>query len=126
MAVDVSMCAKHVKRLVEQHRKIRRNGKLLFAGWYDKDNDRGDVNLFEVYEDFPDPGLGRLETFMFPSSADFPVKGSLRLTVSSPSELLEAAARSDSTLAAILASADREVIYPKNGNWDSIIKDLSR
>ena len=74
MSVYIDMYRDQIKALVEQHRGIGRNGKLLIALWYDRDNEKGDVNLFEVYEDFPDPGLGKLETFMFPSSAAFRIK----------------------------------------------------
>ncbi|MDO8588450.1 MAG: hypothetical protein Q7T82_15590 [Armatimonadota bacterium] len=126
MSVDVSTYAKQVRQLVEHHKKLKRNGKLLFAGWYDRENDSGDVNLFEVYEDFPDPGIGKLETFLFPSTADFQIRGSLRLTVTSPSELRDAAARDDSTLASIMNSTNREVIHPRNGNWDREIERLGR
>lgn len=122
----VDLYSEQVRRLVDEHKKIKRNGQLLFAGWYDRDNQQGDVNLFEVYADFPDPGLGKLETFMFPSSAEFPMKpgGSLRLTITSPSELHEAASRKDATLASILDSSDTEVVYPKGANWRDTIEEL--
>ena len=121
MSVDISSYAQQVRKLVARHRKLKRNGRLLFAGWFDRSNDEGDVNLFEVYEDFPDPGIGQLETFLFPSNADFPIKGALRLTVTSPSELRDAASRGDSILAAMMASPDREVLYPAKGNWDRLM-----
>lgn len=124
MAMYTTMYAEDVKELVEHHRASTRNGRLLFAGWYDRSNEKGDVNLFEVYEDFPDPGIGKLETFLFPSSSKFPIKGSLRLTVTSPSELREAASRNDPTLAQIMTSEDKEVIYPEGGDWNDIIKRL--
>lgn len=126
MSVGTGTLAKQVKELVEHHKKLRRNGSLLFAGWYDRNNSSGDVNLFEVYESFPDPGIGRLETFLFPSTADFPLTGSLRLTVTSPTELRAAATRNDATLAEILASTDREVIYPEGTDWDEALRRLMR
>lgn len=126
MSMYTSTYAEHVKELVELHRGSTRNGKLLFAGWYDRSNEKGDVKLLEVYEEFPDPGIGKLETFLFPSSSKFPIKGSLTLTVTSPSELQEAATRNDPTLAGILASSDKEVIYPEGGNWNDVIQGLIR
>lgn len=126
MSVGMSTLAKQVRQLVEHHKKLKRNGNLLFAGWYDKGNTSGDVNLFEIFEQFPDPGIGRLETFLFPSTTDFPLAGSLRLTVTSPSELRTAVAQSDETLAGILASRDKEVVYPENTEWDEAIERLSR
>ena len=125
MLVDAKSYVDQVKRLVSHHKRLKRNGKLLFAGWYNKQNERGDVNLFEVYEHFPDPGLGKLETYLFPSTAEFPMKGALRLTVTSPSELKDAMARADNTLNSFLSYADREVIYPAGANWDEKIRELA-
>lgn len=126
MSINTNRLAEQVKQLVMQHKKLERNGKLLFAGWYDRKNDSGDVNLFEVFEEFPDPGVGKLETFLFPSSADFPIAGSLRLTVTSPSELRDAIAQSDATLAQIMESDDKEVIYPADVDWNETIARLAR
>jgi len=126
MSVYVDMYHDRVKDLVEKHLSITRNGKLLLAVWYDRDNEKGDVNLFEVYEDFPDPGMGKLETFMFPSSSAFPMKGDLRLTITSPSELREAAERGDTILKSIQESPDLEVIYPEGGDLTTILREMSR
>ena len=126
MLVDMNRLDKRVKQLVEHHKKTERNGRLLFAGWYERNNRRGDVNLFEVFEDFPDPGAGKLDSFVFSSSARFPVKGSLRLTITSPSELRAAAAQNDATLSQILQSQDKEVIYPEEAEWDEAIQELIR
>ncbi|MCX6344665.1 MAG: hypothetical protein NT018_06290 [Armatimonadetes bacterium] len=115
-----------VNRLVDEHKKVTRNGNLLFAGWYDVDNKQGDVCLFEVYEDFPDPGIGKIETYLFPSSREFPIKGSLRLTITSPSELKEAASRDDAILAEITSSVNKRVLFPEDANWDESVEGLTK
>ena len=124
MPTDTNALAERIRNLVEKHRSVDRNGKLLFAGWFDRSNLQGDVCLFEVFEQFPDSGIGRLDTYLFPSSQDFPMTGSLRLTVTSPTELREASANSDPTLEAVRSSTDREVIYPESEDWDKFIESL--
>ena len=79
-----------VKDLVKSHSEIDRNGRLLFAGWYNIENKRGDVNLIEIFENFPDSGTGDIDTFTFPPSAKFPIKGKFKITITSPAELNEA------------------------------------
>ena len=126
MSVDMITLAEQVRQLVKQHEKLKRNGRFLFAAWHNRNNEAGDVNLFEVYEDFPDPGVGRLETFLFPSSTEFPIIGSLRLTITSPSEMHDAAAHDDATMTQIMSSEDREVIYPENADWDDAFARMRR
>jgi hypothetical protein len=126
MSVDVVSLDEQVRKLIAAHSKQTRNGRLLFAGWYDKNNLEGNVSLFEVYEDFPDPGCGKLETFVFPSTADFPISGKLKLTITSPSELHDAIAGDDITLGQILRMHEKEVIYPSGADWSDIFRDFGQ
>ena len=126
VSVDIISLDEQVRKLVAAHSRQTRNGRLLFAGWYDKNNQDGNVSLFEVYEDFPDPGCGKLETFMFPSTADFSISGKLKLTITSPSELHDAIDRDDATLGQILKKDDKEVIYPSGANWSDLLLDFEK
>jgi hypothetical protein len=98
---------KRVEELIRYHKEHKSEG-LLLAIWYNRTNKAGNVYLLEVYRDFPDPGQGRLETFDFSLSNRPPIKGRLKLTPTSPTELQEASRRHDRILAQIRRSRDKK------------------
>jgi len=126
MSVSTINLEEQIKRLVAEHAKQYRNGKLLFAGWHDKNNQNGDVSLFEIYESFPDPGYGQLDTYAFPSSPEFPISGMIKLTITSPTELRDAISQKNPTLLHILNSTDKEAIYPDGADWNDFVKGFEQ
>jgi len=112
-----------VRRLVDYHREHHRKDDLLLAVWYDRANRRGDVRLLEVYRHFPNPGNGRLETFDFPSTAKFPVKGKLSLTITSPDELRDAARMRDAVLEKVRSDSKHKKVWA-DSEGDSLYRDL--
>ena len=98
-----------VEELINSHLERNTDDVLLAAVWYDKSNKRGDINLLEIYASFPFTGQGELETFEFPSTADFPLEGKLKITITCPDELRSALLRKDRTLTKIRNAKDRQL-----------------
>ena len=121
--VTTEFYEEQVRRLVDYHREHHEKDDLLLAIWYDRGNKRGDIRLLEVFRNFPDPGCGRLETFDFASTTSFPVKGKLSLTITSPDELRDAAARSDAILEKVRKDRTHRKVWADN-EGETLYRDL--
>jgi len=101
-----------VNDLVEAHRALQPGHHLLLAIWFNRDSEN-DIHLLEVFEPWPDSGLGQLDTFKYGPSATFPLPGRLHLTVAGPKDFRKACTIGHRLI--VQARADGEVVFPPAG-----------
>lgn len=90
--------------------KGSRYGDIIFIGWCMKLTIKNKIiNIFQIYEDFPNSN--RLNMDDFPLSSSAPFKGIMRLIITSPDELKYASAHNDEVYNEILSHGDMELIH---------------
>jgi len=97
-----------VRDLVQAHRQLQEEHELLLVIWHDRGS-RKDINLLEVFEGWPESGIGELDSYAYGPSATFPLPGRLHLTLAGPKDFREACQRGHPLI--LRARADGEIVF---------------